>query len=134
MTFKDGEEMAIVQLFVSLQKAHNTMAEVASHLAFPGRTLQPEQFSFILKHSVRPLIQLSVPACLCSPGEIKFAKATLLPKEQFEDKGVNCILPKPHHPKLDSIKSKVPATVLLQWYTICSITNYLKNSVSPRLR
>ena len=53
-TFKDGEEMTIVQLFASLQKAHNTVAEVTSHLTFLSRTLQPEQFSFILKHSLRP--------------------------------------------------------------------------------
>ena len=59
--YEDGEEMAIVQLFYALQRAHNTVAEVTGHLAFLGRTLSPDQFSFILKHSVRPLIQFNIP-------------------------------------------------------------------------
>ena len=58
--YKDSKEMAIVQLFYALQRAHNTAAEVVGHLAFLGRTLSPDQFTFILKHSVRPLSQFNI--------------------------------------------------------------------------
>ena len=58
--FKSGHEKSIVQLCVTLQHAHNTAAEVAGHLTFLGWTLHPDQFNFILKHSVHPLIQISV--------------------------------------------------------------------------
>ena len=64
-SFLCGEPiLAIVQLFYALQWAHNTAAEVAGHLAILGRTLSPDQFSFILKHLVRPLIQFNIPPSL----------------------------------------------------------------------
>ena len=59
--YKDGEETAIVQLFYALQRAHNTAAEVTGHSAFLGRTLSPDQLTFILKHSVRPFLQFNIP-------------------------------------------------------------------------
>ena len=100
-TYEDGEEMAIVQLFYALQWAHNTATEVMGHLAFLGRTLSPSQFSFILKHLVRPLIQFNIPPpYLCHPGELTFVKADLTPDETFEQRAVNRMLPKPYHSKL----------------------------------
>ena len=80
-TIKSGHEMSIVQLFTALQQAHNTAAEFAGHLAFLGHTLQPEQFSFILKHSVRSLIQISVPAGLSDPTRLQFKHPALTEEE-----------------------------------------------------
>ena len=92
--FKSGHEMSIVQLFMALQHMHNTAAEVAGHLTFLGHTLHPDQFSFILKHSVRPLIQLSVPAGLSGPTHLQFEHLT--EEECFEEKAINSVLPMPH--------------------------------------
>ena len=100
--------MAILQLFHALQRAHNTAAEVIGHLAFLGRTVSPNQFSFILKHSVRPLIQFNIPPHphLCHPGGLTFMKADLTPDEAFEQWAVNKMLPKPYHPKLQKVGNK----------------------------
>ena len=59
--FEGGEQFAISELFEHPQHAHNASSEMASHLAFLARTLQPTQFEFILKHSVRPLVQFQIP-------------------------------------------------------------------------
>ena len=82
--FKEGEEFAIAELFPCLQRAHKASAETASHLAFLARTLAPDQFAIILKHSLKPLVQLQIPPHLCSLGELKFAKNDLSPEEAFE--------------------------------------------------
>ena len=108
----DGEEIAIVQLFYALQRVHNTAAEVTGHLAFLGRTLTPDQFTLILKHSVRPLIQFNILPHLCHPGELTFTKADLTPEESFEQRAVNKILPKPYHPKLHKVENKHAAHCL----------------------
>ena len=59
--FEGGEQFSISELFRHLQCTHNASSEMASHLAFLTRTLQPIQFEFILKHSVRPLVQFQIP-------------------------------------------------------------------------
>ena len=59
--FEGGEHFAISELFRHLQHAHNASSEMASHLAFLATTLQPTQFEFILKHSVRPLVHSKYP-------------------------------------------------------------------------
>ena len=100
-SFKSGHEKSIVQLCVALQCAHNTAAEVAGHLVFLGCTLHPDQLSFILKHSVCPLIQLSVPAGLSNPTHLQFEHPTLTEEERFEEKAINSVLPMPHHPDLE---------------------------------
>ena len=81
---------------------------MAGHLAFLARTLQPNQFEFILKHSVHPLVQFTtnIPPHLCNPRQLHFAKIDLTPDELFEQKVVNTILPHPYHPALDSVESK----------------------------
>ena len=66
-TFKNEEEFAITELFHCLQCAHNVAAETAGHLAFLGHMLQLDQFSFILKHSMHPLLQLQIPPHSCHP-------------------------------------------------------------------
>ena len=48
----------VCELFDSLHTAHTAIADVAGTLATLGRTLDPNQFQFLLKHSVCPLVQL----------------------------------------------------------------------------
>ena len=110
--FEGGEHFTIAKVFRNLQKGHNASTETASHLAFLARTLKPDQFSIILKHSIHPLIQIEIPACLCNPGELKFAKKGLSPEEAYEQCAVNTILPCPYHPNLEKVKSKHPTRCL----------------------
>ena len=101
-----GEQFAISELFRSLQSAHNASAEVAAHLVSLARTLQPSQFEFILKHSVCPLIQFEVPPRLCNPRELRFTKSELTSEEPFEQWALNNVLPRPYHPKLETVEGK----------------------------
>ena len=91
--YEDSEQFAISELFTSLQSEHNASAEVARHLAVLVRKLQPNQFEFILKHSVHPLIQFEVLPRLCNPRELHFMKSDLTSEEAFEKWAVNNILP-----------------------------------------
>ena len=119
----DGEDHeAVCDLFDSLQTAHSAIADVTGTLATLGRRLDPNQFKFLLKHFIRPLVQLQVPACLCHPGEPTFAKTQLTDEESFEQKAINNVLPRPHHPNLDKIQ-----------YTTSYIKRCLPNSLLPKL-
>ena len=89
--FEGGKQFAILELFHHLQRAHNVSSEAAGYLAFLTRTLQPTQFEFILKHSVHPLVQFQIPARLCNPSELRFAKSKLTSDELFEQKAINTI-------------------------------------------
>ena len=91
---------------------HTAIADVAGTLVTLGRTLDLNQFQFLLKHSVRPLVQLQVPAHLCHPNELKFAKEHLTDDELYEQCGVNTVLPRPHHPDLDQVPAKHPTRAL----------------------
>ena len=71
---QSDQQETVCELFDSLQTAHTAIADVAGTLATLGRALDPNQFQFLLKHFVCPLVQLQVPAHLCHPGELKFAK------------------------------------------------------------
>ena len=106
MKFEGGEQFAISELFSSLQSTQNASAEVARHLAVLARKLQPSQFEFILMHSVCPLIQFEAPLRLCTPGELCFMKSELASEEAFEQHAVNNILPRPYHPKLQTVEGK----------------------------
>ena len=110
--FENDQEFAITELFRCLQHAHNAAAETTGHLAFLNCTLSTDQFSFILKHSVCPLVQLQIPPCLCHPRELHFAKADLIPEEVFEQKAIKRVLPHPHHPQLDNVDNKHPTRCL----------------------
>ena len=107
----DQREM-VCELFGSLQTVHTAIADVAGTLATLGRTLDPNQFQFLLKHSVHPLVQLQAPAHLCHPGKLKFAKEHLTDDELYEQHGVNTVLPRPHHPDLDQVPAKHPTRAL----------------------
>ena len=106
-----GDQWEMVcELFDSLQTVHTAIADITGTLATLGRTL--DQFQFLLKHSVHPLVQLQVPAHLCHPGELKFAKEYLTDDELYEQCGVNTVLPRPHHPDLDQVPAKHPTRAL----------------------
>ena len=107
-----NQRETVCELFDSLQTVHTAIVDIAGTLATLGRTLDPNQFQFLLKHSVCPLVQLQVPACLCHPGELKFAKEHLTDNELYEQHGVNTILPRPHHPNLDQVPAKHPTRAL----------------------
>ena len=96
----------------SLQTVHTAIADVAGTLATLSRTLDPNQFQFLLKHSVCPLVQLQVPAHLYHPSKLKFAKEHLTDDELYEQCGVNTVLPRPHHPDLDQVPEKHPTRAL----------------------
>ena len=49
---------------------------------------------------------------LCHPGELTFAKTHLTDEESFEQKAINNVLPRPHHPNLDKIPAKHPTRAL----------------------
>ena len=72
-----AEREEVCDLFDSFQTAHAAIADAASILASLGRRLHPHQFQFLLKHSIRPLIQLQIPAHLCHSGELRFEKQQL---------------------------------------------------------
>ena len=81
---KGDNQEAVCKLFDSLQTAHTAIADVTGTLATLGRRLDPNKFQFLLKHSVHPLVQLQVPACLCHPGKLRFAKQHLTDDEQYK--------------------------------------------------
>ena len=102
-----GDEWEMVcELFDSLQTVHTAIADATGTLATLGKTLDPNQFQFLLKHSVHPLVQLQVPAHLCHPGELTFAKEHLTDDELYEQHGINTVSPRPHHPNLDQVPAK----------------------------
>ena len=106
--FKDiegADREEVCELFDSLQTAHATIADAAGSLASLGRRLHPHQFQFLLKHSI-------CPAHLCHPGELRFEKQHLSNDELYEQCCVNTLLPRPHHPALDSIPPKHPTRAL----------------------
>ena len=51
-------------------------------------------------------MQLKVPARLCNPADLTFAKASLTDEEMFEQRVVNNMLPRPYHPDLEAVDSK----------------------------
>ena len=63
LNFKDIESAdreEVCELFDSLQTTHAAIADAAGTLASLGQRLHPSQFQFLLKHSIRPLIQLQI--------------------------------------------------------------------------
>ena len=133
---KDMEELdersikSITSLFATLQMCHENSAKMAGHLVQLGSTLTPKQYTYIMKHSLRPLVQLPLPPRLCSSVDLRFSKLHLTPQEI----SINQCLARPLHPN-------TPPTALWQLSTqscrdICSTAKKvpqpsLKNSKSP---
>ena len=57
-------------------------------------------------------MQLQVPARLCNPADLTFTKASLTDEEMFEQRAVNNMLPRPHHPDLEAVDPKHPTRAL----------------------
>ena len=87
-------------------------AKMAGHIVQPGSTLTPKQYTYIMKHSLHPLVQISLPPCLCSPVDLKFSKLCLTPQETKEEIGINQCLPRPFHPALAVLLPKDPTRCL----------------------
>ena len=100
----------ITSLFVALQMCHENSAKMAGHLVQLGSTLTPKQYTYIMKHSLYPLVQISLPPRLCSPVDLKFSKLCLTPQETKEEIG-QC-LPRPFHLALAVLPPKHPTCCL----------------------
>ena len=57
-------------------------------------------------------MQLQVPARLCNPADLTFTKTSLTDEEMFEQRAVNNMLPRPHHPNLEAVGPKHPTRAL----------------------
>ena len=57
-------------------------------------------------------MQLQVPARLCNPADLTYAKASLTDEEMFEQRAVNNMLPRPYHPDLEAVDPKHPTRAL----------------------
>ena len=108
---KKGQE-AITTLFGHLQDVHNHMAQVVQAVVQLSKVSSPEQFTFVLKLAVRPIIQLKIPPHLSAPAELKFEKERLTQEETTEEYCCNLILPRPFHPKFSGIAFKHPTRCL----------------------
>ena len=111
------QQADVMKLFNSIQQVHDNMSVAASQIATLRKTLLPDQFTFIMQHMVCPLIQIKLPAHLCSPTDIKFEKDRLMVEESFEEECSNKVLPQPFHPKLNRVPANMPPTVLQQQST-----------------
>ena len=102
----------ITSLFATLQMCHENCAKMAGHPVQLGSTLTPKQYTYIMKHSLHPLVQISLPPCLCSPVDLKFSKLHLTPQETKEEIGINQCLPRPFHLVLAVLPPKHPTHCL----------------------
>ena len=98
--------------FAALQMCHENSAKMAGHLVQLGSTLTPKQYTYVMKHSLCPLVQISLPPCLCSPADLKFSKLCLTPQETKEEIGINQCLPRPFQPALAVLPPKHPTRCL----------------------
>ena len=88
------------------------MSQVAAAVVELSKVSSPEQFTFVLKLAVRPIIQLKIPPHLSAPTDLKFEKERLTQEEKIEEYCSNLILPRPFHPKLSDIPLKHPTRCL----------------------
>ena len=109
------EDMEVLNtgLLATLQMCHENSAKMAGHLVQLGSTLTPKQYTYIMKHSLRPLVQISLPPRLCSPVDLKFSKLCLTPQETKEEIGINQYLPRPFHLVLAVLSPKHPTRCLV---------------------
>ena len=103
----------ITSLFAALQMCHENSAKMAGHFVQLGSTLTPKQYTYVMKHSLQPLVQLSLPPCLCSPANLKFSKLRLTPQDTKEEVGINQCLPRPSHLVLAVLPPKQPTHCLV---------------------
>ena len=92
-SFDKAGQQAVTRLFSHLQDAHNHMSQVAQAVVQLSKVSSPEQFTFVLKLAVRPIIQLKIPPHLSAPTDLKFEKDRLTQEETTEEYCCNLILP-----------------------------------------
>ena len=92
-TFNKAGQQAVTHLFGHLQNTHNHMSQVAAAVIELSKVSSPEQFTFVLKLAVRPIIQLKIPPHLSAPTDLKFEKERLIQEETIEEYCFNLILP-----------------------------------------
>ena len=105
-TLPDKAIAELCGMFGQLQLCHEKSAKLAGHLVQLSMSLTPKQYTYVMKHSLCPLIQLSLPPRLCSPADLKFQKLWLTPQETKEEQGINLCLPHPFHPALAKLPAK----------------------------
>ena len=105
-------QQAVTRLFGHLHDTHNHLAEVAKQVVMVSEVSSPEQFTFVLQHAFRPIIQLKIPPHLSAPTELKFEKERLTSEELNEENCCNLILPQPFHPKFTKPDTKDPTRCL----------------------
>ena len=103
---------SITSLFATLQMCHENSAKMAGHLVQLGSTLTPKEYTYIMKLSLCPLVQLSLSPCLCSPADLKFSKLCLTPQEAKEEIGIKQCLLRPFHLTLAVLAPKHPTCCL----------------------
>ena len=69
------------------------MSQVAAAVVELSKVSSPEQFTFVLKLAIRPIIQLMIPPHLSAPTDLKFEKERLTQEETIEVYCSNLILP-----------------------------------------
>ena len=110
--FDKAGQQAVTHLFSHLQDAHNHMSQVAQAVVQLSKGSSPEQFTFVLKLAVRPIIQSKIPPHLSAPTELRLEKERLTQEETTEEYCCNLILPRPFHPKFSGISFKHPTRCL----------------------
>ena len=104
-SFDKAGKKAIMKLFSNLQDTQNHLAQVAGSIVELGENTTPDQFGFVLRLAIRPLIQLKIPPNLASPADIKFAKDQLMSEETFEEYCSNLVLAKSISPEEYTIQA-----------------------------
>ena len=79
----DASKNLVVELFSQLSDAHDNLSKVAKSISKLGQITTPEQFSFVLKLAMRPLIQLKIP-----PNYVHLGTC-ILPKKDLHKKNVS---------------------------------------------
>ena len=81
----DASQKVVVELFSQLSDAYDNLSKVAKSISKLGQITTPEQFSFVLKLAMRPLIQLKIPP---PPTYVQLGTC-VLPKKDLHKKNVS---------------------------------------------
>ena len=76
----DAGQKVVVELFSQLSDAHNNLSKVTKSISKLGQIINPEQFCFVLKLAMRPLIQLKILPTYVHPGTCILPRKDLLKK------------------------------------------------------
>ena len=113
-TLSDADQELIVELFDSLETAHDQFATASGLIGRLSHTLKPGQLMIVLKASIRPLIQLRMAARL--ELDTTAQRPTELPEKQAERTEM-FIFPDPNTSQLRKEKINSPTRLLTATYT-----------------